>query len=188
MRVFRFMLLCGLMLLALPLQAEETEFKIDPVHSFVTFKVSNRGVGHVTGIFTGVDGSVTADPEAGTIEAVEVTVRAESVFTGVEKRDNHLRSKDFLHVEKNPVITFKSTEVERRDGDVFSVSGDLTLNGVTRKISVAATYKGYNPRLKVVGGECDLVIKRSDYGINFMVPNIGDEVLLHIILEAGVKK
>jgi polyisoprenoid-binding protein YceI len=167
--------------------AESQDFTVDPVHSFVLFTIENRGVGHVAGMFRDISGTVDVDPAAGELTGLDITVKADSVFTNNEKRDEHLRSPDFFDARQFPVIHFKSTSVQRQQDDFFTVTGDLTMHGVTKEVTFDAEYNGHNEKMNLVGGTASLTVDRSDYGMDFLLPNIGDEVTLHLIIEAGQK-
>lgn len=176
-----------LLVAATPAFAQSQEFAVDPVHSFALFKIENRGVGHVAGMFRDISGTVAVDPAAGALASLDITVKTDSVFTNNEKRDDHLRSPDFFDAKQFPVIHFKSTAVQRKEDDLFTVTGDLTMHGVTKEVSFDAEYNGHNEQMNLVGGTAFLTLNRSDYGMDFLIPNIGDEVTLHLIIEAGQK-
>jgi polyisoprenoid-binding protein YceI len=111
-------------------------------HSSATFAVRHMMVTWVRGIFTQVTGTLTFDPLNVAASAVEVEIAATSLFTGVERRDAHLKSADFLEVEKYPTIIFKSTRVEPVALDQAWVHGDLTIRGVTRPVLLDARWSG----------------------------------------------
>ncbi len=111
-------------------------------HSSATFAVRHMMITWVRGIFTKVTGTLTFDPLNVAAAAVEVEIAAASLFTGVGQRDDHLKSADFLEVEKYPAITFKSTRVEPLALDQAWVHGDLTIRGVTRPVVLDASWSG----------------------------------------------
>jgi polyisoprenoid-binding protein YceI len=111
-------------------------------HSSATFAVRHMMVTLVRGIFTKVTGTLTFDPVNVATSAVEVEIAAASLFTGVGQRDDHLKSADFLEVEKYPAITFKSTRVEPVALDQAWVHGDLTIRGVTRPVVLDTRWSG----------------------------------------------
>src|SRR5690606_5196459 len=122
-----------------------TTWKLDPTHSQVEFAVKHMMFTTVRGRFAGVDGTVRADPANPSNSSVEVVIDAGSIDTRAEDRDTHLRSEDFLDVEKHPQITFRSTGVEgahAEPGAKFKVNGELTIRGVTRPVTLDATYEG----------------------------------------------
>lgn len=178
-------ILCGLGLNA---TAADT-YKVDPVHSSVMFSIKHAGVTDFHGSFNEITGTVVFDAADPAKSSVELTVPVESVDSRHPKRDAHLKSPDFFNAEKFPAVTFKSTKVEG-SGDVFKVTGDFTLLGVTKSITVdfkrGPDGKGMQGEVRG-GGETRFTIKRSDYGMTFMPDALGDEVNLVISLE-GVKQ
>jgi polyisoprenoid-binding protein YceI len=186
-RLFSVLGLCVLsssMLVAAP-----ERYKIDTTHSSVSFKIRHLGVSWVQGVFKDYEGEVLFDPEKPEASSVTVTVKAASVDTGNEKRDNHLRNADYFHVEKFPTLSFKSTKVEKTGENRYKVTGDFTLLGVTKPLVVdfIATDEIEGMRgEKRRGGETSFTIKRSDFGMKQSIGPIGDEV--HVSLSfAGVK-
>jgi polyisoprenoid-binding protein YceI len=162
-------------------------FKLDPAHSEVVFQVEHMGVSKVFGRFDAIQGTFSLDDDASKV-SFEATIPAESVDTGVAPRDKHLKSADFFNAKQFPDITFKSTAV-KKSGDSFEVTGDLTLHGVTKSITVTLAKVG---QAEVQGKERagfdgQFTVNRSDYGMTFMVGPVGDEISLWINLE-GVKQ
>ncbi|NUQ00431.1 MAG: YceI family protein [Armatimonadetes bacterium] len=167
-------------------QAEATSYKVDPAHSFVMFHVGHLGVGHVHGRFNEFTGSFSFDPASPAASAVNMEVKTASVDTGVEKRDDHLRTADFLEVEAYPTMTFKSTAVSKLTDDIYEVRGDFSLHGVTRPVTAVVVHLGSlqdqqgNPR---AGFKANLMIRRSDFGMTKMIPAAGDLVSITIAVE-----
>lgn len=170
-----------------------TTYEIDPAHSHLQFSVRHLMVSNVRGSFKGVKGSVTYDPQNPGATTVQATVEASTLHTSDEQRDTHVKSTEFLDVEKFPVITFKSTKVEKVAKDEFKVIGDLTLHGVTKQVALdvhelseEAKDPWGNTR---IGASAKTKIKRSDYGLTWNAPLetggvlIGDEVKLDFELE-----
>lgn len=118
------------------------KWKINPTHSSATFDVRHMMVSWVHGMFGTVTGTLNFDPLEVERAAVAVEIDAASIYSGVEQRDGHLKSADFLEVEKYPVITFKSTRVEPDGLDRALVHGDLTIRGVTRPVALEAYWAG----------------------------------------------
>jgi polyisoprenoid-binding protein YceI len=147
-------------------------------HSSATFAVRHMMITWVRGIFTQVTGSLSFDPLNVAASAVEVEIAAASLFTGVERRDNHLKSADFLEVEKYPAIIFKSTRVEPVALDQAWVHGDLTIRGVTRPVLLDARWSGpaqFNDEGALYtsyGFRAQTMINRADFD---MVWNTGME-------------
>ena len=122
-----------------------TTWKIDPAHTDVQFSAKHMMVTTVRGKFHEVDGTLTLDEANPAASAGSFTIKAASLNTGVEQRDGHLVSGDFLDVEHYPTVTFRSKRVEgarAESGEEFTVVGDLTIRGTTREVTLVATYEG----------------------------------------------
>jgi len=145
------------------------DYLLDPAHTRIGFSARHAMVTNVRGQFDTFEGAAhidTANPAAST---VSVTIKSASVTTGQEQRDGHLKTADFFDVENHPDITFVSTEVER-DGSQWSITGDLTIKGVSRPVTVAFEELGSakDPYGNVrVGFEGGATINRSDWGLSF---------------------
>jgi polyisoprenoid-binding protein YceI len=167
--------------------AQTSTWAIDPAHSSVNFEIVHMGVSHVHGAFGNVKGTVTLDGKDITRSSVAATIDTTTVSTGVAQRDTHLKSADFFGVEKNPVMTFKSTSLTSSGGKLRLI-GDLTINGVTR--SVTLDLDGPTPpqtmQGKTISGfSASGTIKRSDYGFGakFPPPLVGDDVRFTVDVE-----
>lgn len=176
-------------------RAEAVTYAIDPDHSQVIFKVKHMGISTVTGRFDLVEGSYTFDEAEIDNSSVETTIQTASVNTNKQKRDDHLKSPDFLNVDKYPTITFKSKEV-KKGGDGFVIVGDLTINGVTKQVELDAEYGG--KAVDPMGNErtaftAETKIDRKDYGITWNKTLdagglvVGDDVRIELEVE-GIKK
>ena len=113
--------------------AQAKDWKIDSAHSEADFAIKHMAISTVHGSFRGVSGVVKFDPADLGKSGVDATIDVKTVSTGVDKRDEHLRSPDFFDVAKFPTMTFKSTSVAK-NGDHYDVKGDLTLHGVTKPV------------------------------------------------------
>jgi polyisoprenoid-binding protein YceI len=168
-------------------------YAIDPVHSSVAFSIRHF-VSHVPGSFTKFSGTISVDRTNLENSTVEATVELASINTSNEKRDNHVRSADFFNVEKNPTTTFKSTSWKKTGEDTYDVTGDLTLNNVTKPVVLHTTLLGFGPGMQgaqLSGWEAKTTIKRSDFGVNgpaMLSKALGDDVALTISVEADLKK
>jgi polyisoprenoid-binding protein YceI len=164
-------------------------FKVDPVHSFVLFSVQHLGIANTYGRFNDIAGTVVFDRDNPAKSSVELSVQVESLDTHNAIRERSLKSPDFFDVKQFPTMTFKSTKVEG-SGDLLKVSGDLTIRGVTKAVTVdfkkGGEGKGVFGEMRG-GGETRFTIKRSDFGMNFQLGEVGDEVTIILSLE-GVKK
>ncbi len=183
---------CALLLLAgaalwMPAAIEAETLSIDPAHSFFMFRTVRGGVANIYGRFNDFSGSVTLDGDDFGGGSIEMSIQTASVDTGVERRDNHLRSPDFLNSAEIPVMTFKSTSVKKVSDDRFEVTGDLALHGVTKSVtaSVELVGRGKDRRLNatLIGFDGTFSIQRSDFKMGFMPQFVGDEVLIHFAVQ-----
>lgn len=183
-------LACSPLLAASAAHAATENYSIDGSHTGVVFKINHLGFSNTFGRFNTVEGSFTLDREAVEKSAVTVKIKSESIDTNDAKRDKHLRSPDFFNVKLHPEITFTSTAIKKVSDNEFEVAGNLLLNGVTKPLTLKLTKLGEgtdpggNHR---VGFDTSVVIKRSEFGMNYMAGAIGDEVTLMISTE-GVRK
>jgi len=180
--------LATLALAALPALAQDT-YKIDPVHSEISFKIRHL-LAKTSGRFAKFGGTIKVDTADISKSSVEVSIDVASINTDNESRDKHLKTADFFDVEKFPTITFKSTSVKEVAKGKLEVTGDFTLHGVTKKITFPITNAGTGPGMKpgaVVAGFIDgaLVINRNDFGIKTYPGALGDEVAISLNIEAG---
>ena len=179
-------------LLAMPAIAADT-LKVDRSHSHVGFEVRHL-ISTVTGSFNDFDGTIQFNRADPTQSSVEFTIQSASIDTGAENRDKHLRSPDFFDAEKHPLITFKSKRIAKKSGDSYDVTGDFTMHGVTKEITVPVRYlgmaKGGRGR-EIAGFKATVTLNRKDYGIiwNRSLDAgevlLGDDVAVNINLEAG---
>ena len=147
-----------------------TTWSIDPAHSHVEFAVKHLMISTVKGRFGGVRGTIRTDEADPARGQVEVEIDADSIDTKEAQRDAHLKSADFFDVEKFPKITFKSTQITDVDGDSFRLTGDLTIHGVTRPVTLDVTSEGRGK--DPWGGEragfsAKGKIKRSEFGLTW---------------------
>jgi len=179
-------LITALVLLGLPLFAADT-YKIDPVHSEVSFKVRHLGISKVSGRFTKLQGTILVDELDLSKSSVDVTIEAASINTDSEGRDKHLKSADFFDVEKIPTLTFKSVAVKEVAKGKLEVTGDFTMHGVTKRIVIPITNLGTakSPFNDVRAGfEGALTLNRGDYGIKTFPGVIGEQVEITLGIEA----
>ena len=126
----------------LAVTAQAADFKIDPDHSTVGFRIKHLAISTVPGRFTGFGGSFSFDPSNVEASKAEVKIGVKSINTEQAKRDNHLRSPDFFDIEKYPEMNFKTTKIEADSKDTFTAVGDLTIHGVTKPVSLAVKFGG----------------------------------------------
>jgi polyisoprenoid-binding protein YceI len=178
--------------LALPALAlaEPVTYKVDADHSGVNFSIRHF-VSNVPGLFKDYDGTIVYDKDNPASSKVGFTVQAASIDTGNADRDKHLRSADFFDVEKFPTLTFTSTQVKAQDKDTLEVTGDLTLHGVTKKVTIPVDFLGTvkTPNGEKAGFETSFTLNRKDYGIiwNRVMdagPVLGEDVKITISVES----
>jgi polyisoprenoid-binding protein YceI len=165
-------------------------YEIDTVHSAVNFRITHMNVSATLGRFNKVSGSFTLDGDLAKSK-VEITVAADSVFTADKKRDDHLKSPDFLNTAQFPTITFKSTAV-KAEGEKFAVTGDLELHGVKKPVTAVFELVGAGKHMMddkqfLAGFLGEVTVKRTDFGMDKMVGPAGDEVHLTIAVEGSKK-
>lgn len=167
--------------------------KIDSAHSTVSFVVKHMMFAKVRGTFGSFEGTINFDETNATNSSAQATIEASSINTQEENRDNHLRSNDFFGAESNPTITFVSTSVEP-DGSDYLVHGDLTMNGVTRPITLETEFngKGNSPMgAEVYSFSAEGKVKRSDFNMNWNAALetggflVSDDVKIEIEIEAN---
>ena len=181
---------------AVPLAAfaAPENYTMDPYHTYPQFEVSHLGFSHMRGRFDRTSGKFTVDRAAKT-GSLELVVQTASISTGdndkgsrPRARDEHLRSPDFFNVAEFPTMTFKGTGVRFQGDNVQSIDGQITLLGVTRPLTITLdTWKcGPHPLSKkeMCGGNAQGTVKRSDFGMKFGIPAVGDELKLWIEFEA----
>jgi polyisoprenoid-binding protein YceI len=196
MRKTRFLFVLVLLALAAAPKAslaEVKEWRLDPAHSYIGFKVRHMMVSWVRGQFSGAKGSVAYDPQDLSKTAVNIEIEAATVDTGNERRDTHLRSADFFDVEKHPSIRFVSKRVEGKPESGLKLVGDLTIHGVTKEVildvegpapAVADGRGGHKSGVSAAGK-----ISRKDFGLTWNRAleaggvTVGDEVILEIEAE-----
>ena len=178
----------GLLSLSLPVLAAAETYKIDPAHTLVTFKLNHLGFSSANGWFGEINGDIVVDmdnPVAGSVEAVLST---ESVDTNHDERDAWIKSDKVLNASVNPTISFTSTNLEVTGEKTFEITGDMTMNGVTKPITLDAVFNnaGENPITKeqTIGFSATGVVKRSEFGVDAFVGALGDDVSFSIDVEA----
>ena len=159
-------------------------YKVEPRHTQVSFSISHFGFTDFSGFFSGASGALQLDPSAASKSELEVSIPVSSVLTTVPVLDDQLKTDQWFDVAKYPNATFTSTNVTPTGKDSAAITGDLTLHGVTKPITLKAHLigSGANPLDKSfnVGFEAVGTIKRSDFGIKQFLPLVGDEVTLKI--------
>ena len=170
-------------------------WKADPVHSEIAFSVRHLMVSKARGRFTGYDVTIVTgeDPRDSSVAA---TIDLASIATGDESRDDHLRSADYLEVEKYPTMSYRSTGI-RRTGDGWVIDGELTLHGVTRQVPLAVEVNGFGPDPfggQRAGFSATTRINRRDFGIDTTIPMddggvvVGNKVSISLEIQAVLQK
>ena len=165
-------------------------YQIDTGHSMVLFRAKHNGVAYNYGRFNEFTGKITMDETDISKSMVEFEVKTASVDTANEKRDQHLRSPDFFSAKQFPVITFKSTKVNMKEGaeDVLEVTGDLELLGVKKSITVDVEITGKGKGRQgesLIGFESIFTINRSEFGMTYGVGGpVSDAIRLIVSIEA----
>lgn len=175
-------------------KAEPVEFVLDPAHTYITFFVSHIGYSDMSGMFLESTGSFSYDEESQELKSATITVKTDSVFTNHEKRDEHLRGADFLNTGEFPEMTFVATGAEKLSETEGKVTGDLTLLGVTKpitldaKLNKAGAYP-FGDGHYAVGIDATGTFKRSDFGMSYGVEGniVGDDIKLVLGFE-GIRQ
>ncbi len=170
--------------LAFPAMAATTTWQIDPNHANAQFFVKHLGISTVQGEFTKVNGTITIDDSDITKSTVDVTIPSDTVYTRVAMRDNDLKSEHFLDVAQYPTITFKSTKITKTGDDTYDVTGDLTIRGVTKPVTLKVS--DLSKPIQAMGGWREGVsattdINRQDFGVAADPGMVGNE--LHILID-----
>ena len=178
--------------LAQPAPVQSGTYKVEASHTRVLFAVSHMGFSTWYGDFTGASGSLKLDGANPANSSIEISVPTASVSTTNTVLDGELKAADWFDAAKYPTISFKSRQVTVTAPGEADVAGDLTLHGVTKPVEAdcVATGIGDGPAGKKAGFECNLTIKRSEWGMKWGVEKpakaLGDEVKLVIALEGDV--
>jgi len=167
-----------------PASVKAGTYKVEPYHTQADFSVSHFGFTNFSGVFSGASGSLVLDPAKPSAAKLEVTIPIQSVQTTVALLDGELKGDKWFDAAKFPTATFTSTKVVLSGKDSAVISGNLTLHGVTKPITLKAHFigAGVNPLDKsfTAGFEATGTIKRSDFGVSTYVPLVGDDVRLTI--------
>lgn len=171
-----------------------TTYAIDASHSQVGFSVKHMMFSTVRGNFRGFTGTIVVDNDNPANSSVNVSIDTSTIVTGDEKRDEHLRSADFFDAATYPAITFKSTSLDFKSADDFTINGELTMHGVTAPVKIKAeqTGEGTNPwGQDVAGFEGTAKVNRKDFGLNWNAALekggvlVGDEIKISLELEVA---
>ena len=166
-------------------------YKVDPVHSSTVFRIQHANLGYVWGRINDPGGTFVLDAADPAKSTFNLELQVANVDTHNDKRDAHLKSPDFFNAKQYPTITFKSKSVKAGvAANMLEVTGDLTLHGVTRSVTIPVELTGkgeFPPGSQRAGVEATFTVKRSEFDMKNMVGPVGDEVRLIVALE-GVKQ
>jgi polyisoprenoid-binding protein YceI len=182
----RFAFAAALLLASAPLYA--TTYTLEADYTQGVFRWNHLGFSSPAAQFAQGAGTLDFDQADPTKSSVSVSIPLGSLYTGVAALDDDFRSTDFFDTARFPTATFKSTKVEKLAADQLRVTGDLNLHGVTKPVilDVMVVKVGTNPRsnLPTIGFDAKTSLKRSDFGLGKYVPQVGDEIQMHIISQA----
>jgi polyisoprenoid-binding protein YceI len=173
--------------LASPVRADE--YAVDPVHSGVNFKISHLGLSWIQGRFDEFNGKFTIDPITPEKCAFALSINPASIDTNNQKRDEHLRSPDFLNANQFPAMSFKSTSV-RALKNGYEVAGDFTMHGVTKPMTfelIGGHTAEFPKGVSRTGFSAEFLLKRSDFGITKFMPAVGEKIYVAVSFE-GTRK
>jgi len=165
-------------------------YQVDPVHSSALFRAHHANAGYVWGRINDPTGTLVLDDSDVTKNSFTVEIPVVGMDTHNEKRDAHLKSPDFLNAKQYPTLTFKSTSVAKGEGNILQVTGELTIHGVTKTVTVPVELAGKGempPGVKRAGIETTFVVKLSDFEIKGMPGAIGDDIKVIVSLEGTSK-
>jgi len=170
-----------------PVLAEPVTYAVDPKHTYATFQLNHLGLSTIRGTFDRTTGNIVLDSAAGS-GSIEIVIQAASIDTGLAKRDEHLRRKEFFNVGQYPTITFVANALMFDGNRLVKADGDLIMLGQTHPVSLQVTHFAcadhpihHRP---ACGADAETRIRRSDWGMTTYVPTIGDEVTIYIGVEA----
>ncbi|MEE4187912.1 MAG: YceI family protein [Roseobacter sp.] len=171
--------------------ADMARYELDVEHTAVYFTIDHIGYAKTLGIFTDLNGGFMYDVDTQNLSDVAVTIQAASVNTFNEARDGHVRNRDFLNVPEHPEITFVASGGTPEGDTRGTVTGDLTILGITQPVTLDVTLNKvaaypFGHKREVLGLSMSTTIKRSDFGMTYGVGNglVGDEVTINIETEA----
>lgn len=177
------------LLCVLPAGAAGTDsYAIDPVHSVILVRAKHMGVSYYYVRFNKMSGAIKVDEADPAKSTLEIEVKADSIDSNDPKRDEHLKSPDFLNVKQFPVITFKSTGAKKTGDQEFELTGDLQLHGVTKSVTLKLVRVGSGKGMKGearTGAEAHFTVKRSEFDMKFGLEGISDELDVTVGIEAG---
>ena len=170
--------------------AAPVTYTMDPDHTTVAAKWNHFGFSNPVILFGDVDGSIVYDADDVSASSVQVTLPLSGLESNVQAFNDHLLSDDFFDAAQFPEATFRSTSVEADGDDELKITGELTIKGITKEVVLEADINllGAHPMTgkQTAGFDAEVTIKRSDFGLGLYVPNVADEIELHITTEAPI--
>jgi polyisoprenoid-binding protein YceI len=174
--------------------AAADRFAMDKVHTNIAFLINHLGYSNMLGQFQEFEGEFLFDQQTITNSRISLTIQTASIDTDHEARDKHLRSPDFFNALEFPTMTFTSTGIEKTGDNSGRVTGDLTLLGTTRPVTLDVTFNKMAPHpiafykgVMVAGFSARGTVKRSAFGMKYGLPNLGDEITLILEVEGHRK-
>ncbi len=173
--------------------AASEKYTLDPKHSYVLWSINHFGFSNQVGKWYVGEGNLVIDKEKIQNSKVSVSIPMANLVTGIPELDKHLKGKLFFDVDQFPIATFESNKVVAKNNKISQVYGILKLHGVTKPVvlNISFNNEGVNPlnNKMTIGFAANSTIKRSDFGINTLLPGLGDDVKVDIVIEATqVKK
>lgn len=175
---------------SLPAYAEAVKYDLDSSHSQVVFSYNHIGYSTTYGMFGGFAGEIMFDADDPAASSVSVSIPVMSMLTGWEERFQHFMSDDFFGAAEGDIVTFASTAIEVTGDNTALITGDLSINGVTKSVVLDTTLNQANDHPMAgkpwLGFDATTTIKRSEFDLGLFAPAVGDEVSIMISLEAGL--
>lgn len=184
----KILLTAAMMALTVPAFAASQTYEIETPHTQVLFSVNHLGFSNSWGKFTEHDGKIVFDQENPANSSVEVTIKTASIEMNDKAWNDHMKNADFFDVEKFPAMTFKSTKIDVTGEDTAKITGDLTIKDVTKPVVLDAKLNktGSHPMRGTpwAGFSATTSVKRSDFGMTYGLPAVGDDVKIVLEVEA----
>lgn len=176
-------------LVATTAQAAPEKYNLDASHSQIVFSYNHLGFSTTWGMFSGFEGEIMFDAEAPASSSVSVDMPLQSMFTGWEKRLGHFMSPDFFNATDDSIVSFKSQSIEVTGDSTALITGDLSINGVSKSVVLDAVLNqsGNHPMAGKawLGFNATAKLLRSDFGVGKFAPHVGDEIDVMISIEAA---